>query len=81
MDRVVLTGYFPGDFTLSIPNKDEKVKQLMERPLGGLRLCAVMLDGTAFKDRQMIAGPWYGLRWNENHGQRQKLSWRPKHVG
>ena len=33
----------------------EKVKQLMERPLGGLRLCAVMIDGTPFKDRQMIA--------------------------
>ena len=24
----------------------EKVKQLMERPLGGLRLCAVLIDGT-----------------------------------
>ena len=33
----------------------EKVKQLMERPLGGLRLCAVLIDGTPFKDRQMIA--------------------------
>src|SRR3984893_11603320 len=33
----------------------EKVKQLMERPLGELRLCAVLLDGTPFKDRQMIA--------------------------
>ena len=33
----------------------EKVKQLMERPLGELRLCAVMIDGTPFKDRQMIA--------------------------
>jgi putative transposase len=32
----------------------EKVKQLMERPLGELRLCAVLLDGTPFKDRQMI---------------------------
>ena len=32
----------------------EKVKQLMERPLGELRLCAVLIDGTAFKDRQMI---------------------------
>jgi len=32
----------------------EKVKQLMERPLGGLRLCAVLIDGTPFKDRQMI---------------------------
>jgi putative transposase len=32
----------------------EKVKQLMERPLGDLRLCAVLIDGTSFKDRQMI---------------------------
>jgi len=33
----------------------EKVQQLMERPLGELRLCAVLIDGTPFKDRQMIA--------------------------
>jgi len=33
----------------------EKVKQLIERPLGELRLCAVWIDGTPFKDRQMIA--------------------------
>jgi putative transposase len=32
----------------------EKVKQLLERRLGELRLCAVLIDGTAFKDRQMI---------------------------
>src|ERR1700687_1195472 len=32
----------------------EKVKQLMERPLGELRFCAVLIDGTPFKDRQMI---------------------------
>ena len=32
----------------------EKVKQLMERPLGDRRLCAVLIDGTPFKDRQMI---------------------------
>lgn len=32
----------------------EKVKQLMERPLGELRLCAVLIDGTPFKDRQII---------------------------
>jgi putative transposase len=32
----------------------EKVKQLMERPLGELPLCAVLIDGTPFKDRQMI---------------------------
>jgi putative transposase len=32
----------------------EKVKELMERPLGELRLCAILIDGTPFKDRQMI---------------------------
>lgn len=32
----------------------EKVKQLMERPLGELPLCAVLIDGTPFKDRMMI---------------------------
>src|SRR5882724_5608298 len=32
-----------------------KVKELMERPLGELRLCAVLIDGTPFKDRQIIA--------------------------
>jgi putative transposase len=38
-----------------IEGSREKVKQLMERPLGELRLCAVLIDGTPFKDRQMIA--------------------------
>ena len=32
----------------------EKVKQLMERPLGELRLCALLIDGTPFRDRQMV---------------------------
>ena len=32
----------------------EKLKALMERPLGQLNLCAVLIDGTPFKDRQMI---------------------------
>ena len=32
----------------------EKVKELMERPLGHLKLCAIVIDGTPFKDRQMI---------------------------
>ena len=32
----------------------EKLKELMERPLGKLNLCAVLIDGTPFKDRQMI---------------------------
>ena len=32
----------------------EKLKELMERPLEELNLCAVLIDGTAFRDRQMI---------------------------
>lgn len=32
----------------------EKVKELMERPLGDLRLLAIVVDGTPFKDRQMV---------------------------
>jgi len=32
----------------------EKLKELMERPLGNLRLCAMLIDGTPFRDRQMI---------------------------
>ena len=32
----------------------EKLKALMERPLGELQLCAVLIDGTPFHDRQMI---------------------------
>ena len=33
----------------------EKLKALMERPLGELKLCAIVIDGTPFKGRQMIA--------------------------
>jgi putative transposase len=32
----------------------EKLKALMERPLGDLKLCAVLIDGTPFKGRQMM---------------------------
>jgi hypothetical protein len=32
----------------------EKLKELMERPLGQLKLCSVLIDGTPFKHRQMI---------------------------
>ena len=32
----------------------EKLRELMERPLGELRLCAVLIDGTPFRDRRMI---------------------------
>ncbi len=31
-----------------------KLKELMERPLGNLQLCALLIDGTPFRDRQMI---------------------------
>ena len=37
-----------------IASSREKLQELMERPLGELRLCAVMIDGTPFRDRQMI---------------------------
>jgi putative transposase len=33
----------------------EKLKELMERRLEKLNLCAMLIDGTPFKDRQMIA--------------------------
>ena len=33
----------------------DKLKELMERPLGELKLCAIVIDGTPFKGRQMIA--------------------------
>ena len=32
-----------------------KLKELMERPLGEVKLCAILIDGTPFKGRQMIA--------------------------
>jgi transposase-like protein len=32
----------------------EKLQELMERPLDKLQLCAVLIDGTPFRDRQMI---------------------------
>ena len=32
----------------------EKLQELLERPLGELSLCAVLIDGTPFRDRQMI---------------------------
>src|SRR6516165_10807930 len=37
-----------------IEASQEKLQALMERPLGELRLCAVLIDGTPFRDRQMI---------------------------
>jgi transposase-like protein len=32
----------------------EKLQELMERPLDKLQLCALLIDGTPFRDRQMI---------------------------
>ena len=37
-----------------IASSREKLQELMERPLGELRLCAVLIDGTPFRDRQMV---------------------------
>lgn len=39
----------------------EKLKELMERPLGELRLCAVLIDGTPFRDRQMMVALGIGM--------------------
>ena len=33
----------------------DKLKELMDRPLGEVKLCAIVIDGTPFKGRQMIA--------------------------
>ena len=40
----------------------EKLRELLERPLGELRLCAVLIDGTPFRDRQMMVA--LGLGWD-----------------
>src|ERR1700675_1610067 len=37
-----------------IASSREKLQELMERPLGELQLCAVLIDGTPFRDRQMM---------------------------
>ncbi len=38
-----------------------KLKELMERPLGDLKLCAVLIDGTPFRDRQIIVALGIGV--------------------
>lgn len=48
-----------------------KLKELMERPLGELKLCAILIDGTPFKGRQMIAAVGVG-----NDGQKSVLGLR-----
>src|ERR1035438_4214938 len=55
----------------------EKVKQLMERPLGELRLFAVLIDGTPFKDRQMIAALGIGCDGTDRKSTRLNSS----HLG
>jgi len=49
----------------------EKLKVLMERPLGELKLCAILIDGTPFKGRQMIAAIGVG-----NDGKKTALGMR-----
>lgn len=49
----------------------EKLKALMERPLGELKLCAIIIDGTPFKGRQMIAAIGVG-----NDGKKTVLGLR-----
>jgi len=49
----------------------EKLKTLMERPLGELQLCAMVIDGTPFKGRQMIAAIGVG-----NDGKKTVLGLR-----
>ena len=48
-----------------------KLKELMERPLRELQLCAILIDGTPFKGRQMIAAVGVG-----NDGQKTVLGLR-----
>ena len=38
-----------------------KLKELLERPLGDLRPCAVLIDGTPFRDRQIIVALGIGI--------------------
>lgn len=49
----------------------DKLKELMERPLGELKLCATVIDGTPFKGRQMIAAIGVG-----NDGKKTVLGLR-----
>ena len=49
----------------------EKLKVLMERPLSELKLCAIVIDGTPFKGRQMMAAIGVG-----NDGKKTVLGLR-----
>jgi|SRR6516164_9601611 hypothetical protein len=53
----------------------EKLKTLMERPLGELKLCALVIDGTPFKGR--LAWPMTGKRqfWACAKGPRRTPRW------
>ena len=48
-----------------------KLKELMERPLGELKLCAIVIDGTPFKGREMMAAIGVG-----NDGKKTVLGLR-----
>jgi hypothetical protein len=44
-----------GNLGVEVVLLDEQLQpDYLERPLGELRLCAVLIDGTPFRDRQMI---------------------------
>lgn len=49
----------------------DKLQELMERPLGELQLCTIVIDGTPFKGRQMIAAIGVG-----NDGKKTVLGLR-----
>src|SRR5260370_35589108 len=43
----------------------EKLQELMERPLSEVGLCAVLIDGTPFRDRQMIVALGIKRDWTK----------------
>jgi hypothetical protein len=53
----------------------------MERPLGELRLCAVLIDGTPFRDRQMIVALGINTRRAQNGVGLARRSDREHHGG
>jgi len=48
-----------------------KLKELMQRPLGDLKLCAIVINGTPFRGRRMIAAVGVG-----NDGKKAVLGLR-----
>jgi len=49
----------------------ENLQELMERPISELRMCAVLIDGTPFRDRQMIV-----VLGISTDGRKTVLGWR-----